>query len=115
MPETADTGTNGQTQPGDDGFLARFGGLFLEALPALLSAVGFLGFVALIGGVIQWIRFSAAELPATTAVRLVPREDLVAEGAVSMITWFGLGLIAVLAVYLLDRRGNATEQTRRGL
>jgi hypothetical protein len=113
MPEEA--AASKQAQPTEGGLLQRFGGIVMDALPAIISAAGFLGFVALIGGVIQWIRFSAAELPATTAVRIMPREELIAEGAVSMITWFGLGLLAVLAVYLLDRGGNATKPTRRGL
>jgi hypothetical protein len=115
MPDQDGGAPAAQTEPAQQGFLGRFGGLFLEALPALVSAVGFLGFVALIGGVIHWIRFSAAELPATTAVRLIPREDLIAEGAVSMVIWFGLGLLAVLMVYLLDRGGNASRPTRYGL
>jgi hypothetical protein len=115
MPDKDGGATPAKTEPAEQGFLGRFGGIFLDALPALVSAVGFLGFVAFIGAVIQWIRFSAAELPATTAVRLVPREDLIAEGAVSMVTWFGLGLLAVLMVFLLDRGGNASRYTRYGL
>lgn len=95
--------------------LGRVTQLALEALPAIGSLVGFVGFVAVLGGAIQWVRFWAAGLPADQAMRVVPRPELVAIGAVSLVGFLVAGLLAVLLVYLLDRRGDATLRTLWGL
>lgn len=105
-------------QEGDDkqaGFAARTVDVLLQALPTLVGAVGFVGFVALAGGAIQWLRFSAAELPADQAVGVIPRSELVTIGASFLVVYTLLGLLAVLVVYALDRNGNASRPTRIGL
>ncbi len=97
------------------GLLSKLADLAVQALPAIGSAVGFLGFVAFVGAAIEWIRFSAAGLPADQAVRVVPRQELVTIGAAALVGYTAGALLAVLVVYLLDRQGNATVATLRGL
>ncbi|HUR87032.1 MAG TPA: hypothetical protein VMY78_16990 [Solirubrobacteraceae bacterium] len=89
--------------------------LLLQALPAIGGAVGFVGFVAVIGGAIEWVRFWSAKLPADQAVEVIPRTQLVTIGAASMIGFTLLGLLAVLIAYLVDRRGTASMPTWRGV
>jgi hypothetical protein len=106
--------------PGDGaglggGFLSKVADLALQALPAVVSAAGFLGFVAFVGAAIEWVRFSAAGLPADQAVRVIPRQELVTIGAVALVGYTAAALLAVLVVYLVDREGNATVATLRGL
>lgn len=98
-----------------EGLLNRLGELAWKALPAIGSAIGFVGFVAVIGGAIEWIRFDAAGLPATQAVLAVPKQELVVVGALSLGVFVIGGVLAVLVVYLIDSDGNATPRTARGL
>ena len=97
------------------GALARLGELAWQALPAIAGAVGILGFVALVGGAIQWVRFFSAGLPADQAVRVMPEAELVTIGAVSLVAFAVLGVLAVLLLYSLDSNGNASIGTLRGL
>src|SRR4051794_32485617 len=86
-----------------------------QALPALLGAIGFLGFVAAVGGAIEWVRFNAAGLPADQAGRGMPQQELVSIGAAAIIVFALAGAVAVLLVYALDRRGEVSVATGRGL
>jgi hypothetical protein len=112
MPEPEGTAIDQHQPPGT---LARLAQLAWQALPAVAGAISLLGFVALIGGAIQWVRFWAAGLPADQAVRAVPEQELVTIGAVSLVGFSIIGLLAALGLYLLDKRGNATLGTLRGL
>jgi hypothetical protein len=98
-----------------DGAFKRLSELAWQALPALGSAAGFVAFVAVIGTAIEWIRFDAAHLPATQAVLVVPRHELIVIGALSLAVFVAGGLLAVLIVYLIDNKGDATVGTVRGI
>jgi hypothetical protein len=97
------------------GTLSRLSELAWQALPAIGSAVGFAGFVAVIGAAIEWIRFGAAGLPAMQAVLAVPRAELVFNGALVLSMFVGGGALAVLLVYLIDNDGDATPAMVRGI
>ena len=97
------------------GAFSRLSELAWRALPAIGSAIGFVGFVAIVGGAIEWIRFDAASLPATQAVLAVPRQELVVVGALALAVFVLAAVAAVLVVYLIDSDGNATPRTARGL
>ncbi len=97
----------------ESGVLSRLGELAWQALPAIGSAIGFAGFVAVIGAAIEWIRFHAAGLPATQAVLAVPRQELVIVGALALAVFVLGGVFAVILVYLIDRNGDATRRTVR--
>ena len=112
MAEVESTAT-GNEQP--QGALGRLTQLAWQALPAIAGAISLLGFVALVGGAIEWVRFWSAGLPADQAVRAVPKPELVTIGAVSLVGYSILGLLVVLGLYLIDKRGNATLGTLRGL
>src|SRR3954454_3180577 len=85
-----------------------------QALPALLGAIGFLGFVAAVGGAIEWVRFNAAGLPDDPAVRVMPKTELMSIGAAAINLFAPAGAVAVLLVYALDRRGEVSVATGRG-
>ena len=72
------------------------------AVPAIASAIGFTGFVSVLGAAVVWMRFSTAGLPADQAVHDLPLSEWLATGAVSLILYLILGLLAVLVVYLLQ-------------
>jgi hypothetical protein len=96
-------------------FSGRVAELAWQALPAIAGAIGVIGFVALVGGAIQWVRFWSAGLPADQAVRAMPEAELVTIGAVSLVAFTVLGLLLVLLLYVLDSDGNASIGTLRGL
>jgi hypothetical protein len=102
-------------EAGATGTLTRLSELGWQALPALGSAIGFAGFVAVIGAAIEWIRFEAAHLPATQAVLAVPKQELVIIGALALSAFVVGAVLAVLLVYIIDSNGKATPGTARGL
>lgn len=82
---------------------------------ALATAVLSVGFVAFVGAAFLWTRFHIAGLPADQAVAVTPREELVVIGATALVVFAILGTVAVLGVYLIDRRGRPTRGMGRGL
>jgi hypothetical protein len=117
MAASADTTAANTSPPNSDagGVLSRLSELAWKALPAIGSAIGFVGFVAIVGGAIEWIRFDAASLPATQAVLAVPNQELVVVGALALGVFVPAAMLTVLVVYLIDSDGNATPRTARGL
>jgi hypothetical protein len=93
-----------QSSGAPEGFFSRLVDLGFRALPAIGSAIGFVGFVALIGGAIEWIRFDSIGLPANQAVHAIPRSELVVDGAWALSLFIILGLLAILVAFL-GRRG----------
>ncbi len=110
-----DDPTPAPTPAEPSGLLNRLADSFVQAAPALVGAISLAGFVAVVGGAISWVRFNAAELPADQAVRVMPRQELVTIGAVSLVGFVLLGLLTVFVVWMLDHNGNLTESTRRGI
>ncbi|HSR93300.1 MAG TPA: OmpA family protein [Solirubrobacterales bacterium] len=87
-----------------------------EALvPIFVTAGSLLGFVAFAGAVIVWTRFFALEVPPDQAVKAVPRSELVATGSSVLLLFGFFGALAVLATYLVDRSGRATQGMQRML
>lgn len=103
------------TPASSEGLLGRLSELAWKALPAIGSAIGFVGFVAIVGGAVEWIRFDAANLPATQGVLAVPKQELVVIGALALGLFVVGAVFAVLVVYLIDSDGNATPRTAYGL
>ena len=89
--------------------------LVVRFAAAIVAAVASLGFVAFVGGIVLWSRFEAAQLPADQAVALQPRADLITVGAIALVIFVLGGLLAVLLMRLLDKRGRASLRTRNGL
>jgi hypothetical protein len=73
-----------------------------SAFPAIVSGIGFVGFVSLLGAAVVWMRYSTAGLPADQAVHDLPLSEWVATGAVTLVLYLLLGLAAALVVYLLQ-------------
>jgi hypothetical protein len=112
---SASTSATEGAAAGAESGLGRLSELAWQALPAIGSAIGFAGFVAVIGAAIELIRFHAAHLPAVQAVQAVPRPELIIVGAIALAGSVAGGVLAVLVVYLADNEGGATVRTVRGL
>jgi hypothetical protein len=74
-------------------------------LVTLFGAVGIVGFVAVVGGVITWNRFNAVQLPADQAVAALPQTQLVAIGISALVIFLLLGMGAVILVAQIEKRG----------
>jgi hypothetical protein len=105
------TGEEAQTNTTRD----RLGDLLWKAIPAIGSAIGFAGFVTIIGAALLWLRFDRAHLPATQALLAVPRQELVITGGWALGLAVLGGLAASLLVYMFDSRGDANPRTARGI
>ena len=86
----------------------------VSALPAIAGGISFVGLVAILGAAITWVRFMAAQLPADQAISKIPKSDLAGIGAVSLVAFLILGLLAVLTVYMLQSRpfGDVADKVR---
>jgi len=80
-----------------------------KVLTVLFSAAGFLGFVTVAGGVTVWFHFYTAQLPAVKAIEEMPRPQLLVNGAIPLILFGVLGLVAVAVCYAIDPGGRARE------
>jgi hypothetical protein len=87
----------------------------VKAIAYLATGAGFLTFVGVTGAAVTWMRLNAAELPATQALQLVGPRHLVADGAVALIAFAVLGLIAVTFIYVVDIPSRDTDEMRHGL
>jgi hypothetical protein len=95
--------TEGETQPAaPTNARAQLIEWVRTAIPVIAGGIGFLGFVSALGAAIVWTRFNAAGLPADQAVSKFSRSDLVGIGAIQLVLFLALGLLAVLFVYLLQ-------------
>lgn len=108
-------GANQTNGGGEQSLPRRLLDLTLSALPAIGGTIGFVGFVALLGGAIQWVRFNSVQLPASQAVDAMPQSELVAIGAQYLITFTLLGLFAVICLYVVDPRAKGNTATARAL
>jgi hypothetical protein len=84
-------------------------------VPLLLTGASLIGFVAFAGAVIVWTRFDAIEVPPDQAVKAVPQSELVATGSSLLLIFGFFGVLAIVAAYLIDRRGRATPGMSRAL
>ncbi len=90
-------------------------GVAVGALKSLGTAAGVATFVAVTGGAITWVRFHSVGIPADQAVAKVPREQLLVIGSVSAVAFLLVGVLAVLAVFVLDEGGIDSRRSRFGL
>lgn len=91
MSEGALTVAKTQSQSGQTGM-----GVLLAGVKIVGTGVGFVGFVAVAGAGVLWLRFHALGLPATYAISLVPRVELVAIGATFLAPAAALSLALML-------------------
>jgi len=87
----------------------------VKVVGAFFTTAGFLTFIAATGAAVTWVRFWSAQLPADQAIQVVPRETLIAAGAVALALFTVLGLVAVAGVYAIDSAGRAIDGMRPGL
>ncbi len=77
--------------------------LLLKVAGAIGTGVGVVGFVTLVGGAIEWVRFREAGLPAIQAVSAVPKAELIATGAAAIVPVIAVTIPLILVLLLLDR------------
>ena len=94
---------------------SAFTDALVKGIAYLATGAGFLTFVGATGAAVTWMRLNAAELPATQALQLVGIKHLVADGAVALVVFAVLGLIAVTLIYVIDVPGRDTDEMRHGL
>jgi len=72
--------------------------LVLRVLGAIGTGIGVLGFVTFFGAAILWVRTDKAELPATEAVAVIPRNVLISTGAQFLFPalLYAVGVVAVV-------------------
>lgn len=87
----------------------------VKGVAALATTAGLVTFVAVTGGAVTWMRLYTAQLPADRALEVIPQQDLVQVGAVSLALFVVLGLVAVAGVYAADPAGRQTDDMRHGL
>jgi hypothetical protein len=87
-------------------------------LAAVATGIGVLGFVAFVGGAIEFARLSDAGLPAEEALAVIPNANLIAIGAHVLVPALLLAAIAAFLLYLWQlavsayyRFGSATTST----
>src|SRR5581483_100322 len=83
--------------------------LALQALQAIATTVGFVGFLVALGACLTWIRFWGAGLPPDQAIGTIDRWELVTRGTLVLIVFALAGGIAVLLAYLVDRRTSSSQ------
>jgi hypothetical protein len=80
-----------------------------------IGAIAGLGLLAtFVGGSMLWLRFDALDLPADRAVALLPKEVLVVVGAHALVVPVLIGLLAVLALVVLDPKIEEEEVGKMG-
>ena len=77
--------------------------LVVSALKAIASGIGVVGSVAVFGAAILWLRFFALHLPASYAVSVVPKGELIAVGASFVAPTAGIALAAAAILVILKR------------
>jgi hypothetical protein len=105
---TADTAEKPEEKAeGSEGLM----GIVLKVLGAVATGIGIVGFVTVVGAAIFWTRFDAIGLPATQAVSVIPKAELLVQGTQEVILFVGIGLASALLIALVDRKGMVTPGT----
>ncbi|HEX6782645.1 MAG TPA: hypothetical protein VF125_11530 [Solirubrobacterales bacterium] len=83
--------------------------------PAILTAGGFVGFLAFAGSVIVWTRYQAAEVPPDQVVAAYPQGELVAVASALLLVFGFAAVLAVLILFLVNPEGEASIAVSRAL
>lgn len=83
----------------------------LKAAGALAAGITATGFVILVGAALFWFRFDEVGLPATQAVGLLSRNELLIQGAQEVAIYLGIALVGVVLVFFADRKGEINRLT----
>lgn len=75
-------------------------GRVLAVVGAIATGVGVVGFMAVVGGAVLWIRFDKVAIPADKAVSVIPTGELVAVGLSTLLPYIALALAVVFLAFL---------------
>jgi len=85
--------------------------IVVKVLGAIATGIGVTGAVVVVGAAIFWARFDAIGVPPTLAVTVIPRTELLVQGAQEMVIFVLVGLGATLFIALADSKGIITRGT----
>jgi hypothetical protein len=72
----------------------------LAVLGGIATAIGVAGFVAVVGGIIAWLRLDDLKLSADAAVAAIPNQDLLVTGLSTLLPFIAWGAVALSLAYL---------------
>jgi hypothetical protein len=82
----------------------REGGLVSQVLAVVAAGGALIGWVAVVGGIVEYARFRAAGIPSPAqSASLLQREALIAEGLAALVPMFAVALTAAASTYVLVR------------
>jgi hypothetical protein len=77
----------------------------LKVAGAAATGITATGFIVVVGAAVFWIRFNEVGLPATQAVGLLSRSELLVQGAQETILYLAIALTVVLLLFFVDPKG----------
>ncbi len=83
----------------------------VKAAGALAAGITATGFVIVVGAALFWFRFDEVGLPATQAVGLLSRNELLVQGAQEVALYLGIALVAIVLVFFSDKKGEINRAT----
>lgn len=83
----------------------------LKVAGAAATGITATGFVVVVGAAVFWFRFNELHLPATQAVSVMPKSELLVQGAQQSIAFVAIALAAVLLVFFTDPQGEVLGST----
>jgi hypothetical protein len=99
---------------GDDAGKKGDGGIgvgIVKVAGAAATGITATGFIAVVGAAVFWIRLNELHLPVTQALSVMPKSELLVQGAQESIVFVAIALVAVLIVYFTDEKGEVTGST----
>lgn len=85
--------------------------MVLKVAGAAAAGITTVGFITAIGAALFWIRFDQAGLPATQAVGLLSKNELLVQGAQVIAVFVAIALAVVLLLYFADPEGGIAHIT----
>ena len=102
-------GKDGDGKKKDGG--SGVGSTVLKVAGAAATGITATGFVVVVGAAVFWFRFNELHLPATQAISVMPKSELLVQGAQQSIIFVAIGLAAVLLLLFIDPKGQVLGGT----
>lgn len=77
----------------------------LKVAGAAAAGITATGFIVAVGAAVFWIRFNEVDLPATQAVGLLAKNEMLVQGAQQTILYLGISMVVVLLLFFVDPKG----------
>ncbi|HEX5711803.1 MAG TPA: hypothetical protein VFX85_00650 [Solirubrobacterales bacterium] len=93
----------------------KIGATVLKVAGAAATGITATGFIVVVGAALFWVRFAEVKLPATQAVGLLAKNELLVQGAQVTIVFLAIALVAVLFLFFVDPEGKLAGLSRVAL